>query len=163
MTFWEKVLTKYPTKLQATKEDAKHLPIVFHKWFVAYNQEEKVIFAQLFDKCVWSVPPSKSWTDYQTNKEITLETLTDLVPYFHQVTDFNLYTGKARFNNKDVIWTPIHQWKYYNYRTVHFNKTPTKGTNSELGESSNKSNPDEDTAQVKDLLRQAETTVISAI
>jgi len=45
MTFWEKVLTKYPTKLQATEEDTEYLPIVFHKWFVAYNQGEKVIFA----------------------------------------------------------------------------------------------------------------------
>jgi len=114
---------------------------------------------------VWNVPPSKSWTDYQTNKEIALETLTNLVLYFHQVTNFDLYTGKAKFNNKDVTWTPIHQWKYCNNRTVHFNETPTKGTNSELSsnESSNKSNPDKDIAQVEDLLRQAETTVMSAI
>jgi len=114
---------------------------------------------------MWNVPPSKSWTDYQTNKEITLETLTDLVLYFHQVTDFDLYMGKAKFNNKDIIWTPIHQWKYHNNRTVHFNETLTEGTNSELSanEGSNKSNPDKDTAQVKDLLRQAETTIMSAI
>jgi len=163
MIFWEKVLTKYPTKLQATKEDAKNLPIVFHKWFVAYNQGERVIFAQLHDNCVWNIPPSKTWTDFNSNKDISLETLTNLVPYFHQVTDFDLYTGKAKFNNKDMIWTPIHQWKYRNNRTVHFNETPTKETNSELSESSNKSNLDEDTAQVKDLLRQAETTVMSAI
>jgi len=148
MIFWEKVLLKYPTKLKATKEDTESLPIVFHNWFVANDQEEKVIFAQLLDKYVWNVPTSKSWTDYQTNKEITLETLTNLVLYFHQVTDFDLYTGKAKFNNKDVIWTPIHQWKYRNNRTVYFNKTLTKGTNPELSsdESSNKSNPDKDTA-----------------
>jgi len=104
---------------------------------------------------VWSVPPSKTWTDYDTSKDIPLETLTDLVPYFHQVTDFNLYTEKAKFNNKDIIWTPIHQWKYRNNRTVHFNETLTEGTNSELSsnETSNKSSPDEDTAQVEDLLR----------
>jgi len=165
MIFWEKVLLKYPTKLQPTEEDAENLPIVFSKWFVAYNQGERVIFAQFHNNCVWNVLPSKSWTDYDSSKDIQLETLTDLVPYYHQVTDFNLYTGKAKFNNKDIIWTPIHQWKYRNNRTVHFNKTPTKGTNSELSsdESSNKSNPDKDTAQVKDLLRQAETTVMSAI
>jgi len=61
--------------------------------------------------------------------------------------------GRAKFNNKEVIWTPIHQWKYRNNRTVHFNETPTKGTNSELSSNEKKSNPDEDTAQVKDLLR----------
>jgi len=165
MIFWEKVLLKYPTKLQASEEDAKYLPIVFSEWFVAYNQGERVIFARLHDDCVWSVPPSKTWTNYNTSKDISLETLTDLVPYFHQVTDFDLYTGRAKYNNKDIIWTPIHQWKYQNNRTVHFNKTPTKGTNSEQSsdEASKKSSPDEDTAQVKDLLRQAETTVTSAI
>jgi len=165
MIFWEKVLLKYPTKLQASEEDAEYLPIIFSKWFVAYNQGERVIFVRLHDDCVWSVPPSKTWTNYDTSKDIPLETLTDLVPYFHQVTDFNLYMGRAKYNNKDVIWTPIHQWKYRNNRTVHFNKTLTKGTNSELSsdKDSEKSNPDEDTAQVEDLLRQAETTVTSAI
>jgi len=165
MIFWEKVLLKYPTKLQASEEDTKYLPIVFQEWFIAYDQGERVLFARLHNDCVWSVPPSKTWTDYDTSKDILLETLTDLVPYFHQVTNFNLYMGKVKFNNKDVIWTPIHQWKYRNNRTVHFNETPTEGTNSELSsdEASNKSNPDEDTAQVEDLLRQAETTVISAI
>jgi len=165
MIFWEKVLLKYPTKLQASEEDTKYLPIVFSKWFIAYDQGERVIFAWLHDDCVWSIPPTKTWTNYNTSKDISLETLTDLVPYFHQVTDFDLYTGRVKYNNKDVIWTPIHQWKYRNNRTVHFNETPTEGTNSEHSsdEASNKSNLDEDTAQVEDLLRQAETTVTSAI
>jgi len=162
MIFWEKVLLKYPMKLQASEEDAEYLPIVFTKWFVAYDQGERVVFARLHNDCMWSVPPNKVWTDYDSNKEISPKTLTDLIPYFHQVTDFNLYTGKAKFNNKDVIWTPIHQWKYRNNRTVHFNKTPTEGTNSKLS-SDKKLNPDEDTAQVEDLLRQAETTVTLTI
>jgi len=155
MIFWEKVLLKYPTKLQASEEDAEHLPIVFSKWFIAYDQGERVIFAQLHDDCMWSVPPNKVWTDYNSNKEIPLETLTNLVPYLDQVTDFDLYIGRAKYNNKDIIWTPIHQWKYRNNRTVHFNETLTEGTNSELSsdEASNKSNLDEDTAQVEDLLR----------
>jgi len=165
MIFWEKVLLKYPTKLQATEEDAEILPIIFAKWFVAYNQGERVVFAQLYNNCVWNIPPNKTWTDYDSNKDIPLETLTNLVPYFHQVTNFNLYMGRAKYNNKDVIWTPIHQWKYHNNRTVHFNETLTEGTNSELSsnKASNKLNLDKDTAQVKDLLRQAETTVTSAI
>jgi len=98
-------------------------------------------------------------------QRIPLETLTNLVPYLEQVTDFDLYIGRAKYNNKDVIWTPIHQWKYRNNRTVHFNETLTEGTNSELSsdKASNKSNLDEDTAQVKDLLRRAETTVTLAI
>jgi len=45
MIFWDKVLTKYPMKLQATKEDPENLPIVFSKWFIAYDQGEKVLFA----------------------------------------------------------------------------------------------------------------------
>jgi len=60
MIFWEKVLLKYPMKLQASEEDTEFLPIVFSKWFVAYNQGERVIFVQLHHNCVWSVPPSKT-------------------------------------------------------------------------------------------------------
>jgi len=165
MIFWEKVLLKYPMKLQPSDDDIENLPIVFHKWFIAYNQGERVIFARLHDDCMWNVPPSNNWTDYNSNKDVSLETLTNSIPYFHQVTDFDLYMGTAKFNNKDITWTPIHQWKYRNNRTVYFNETLTKRTNSELSsdEGSNKSNPDKDTAQVKDLLRQAEATVISAI
>ena len=78
MIFWEKVLLKYPMKLQPTEEDAENLPIVFSEWFVAYDQGEQVIFARLHDNCVWNVPPSKTWTDFDSNKDILLETLTDL-------------------------------------------------------------------------------------
>jgi len=45
MIFWEKVLLKYPMKLQASEEDAEYLPIIFSEWFVAYDQGERVIFA----------------------------------------------------------------------------------------------------------------------
>jgi len=45
MIFWEKVLLKYPTKLQPSEEDAENLPIVFKEWFVAYDQGESVVFA----------------------------------------------------------------------------------------------------------------------
>ena len=77
--------------------------------------------------------------------------------------------GEAKYNNKDVHWAPgLQQWKYRNNRTVHFNETPTKGTNSALNSDNKESNSkdleqDKDTAQVKDLLRQAETTVTLAI
>jgi len=72
--------------------------------------------------------------------------------------------GEAKYNDKDIRWSPdLQQWKYHNYRTVHFNKTPTEGTNSALDSESKKLEQDEDTAQVEDLLRQAETTVTSAI
>ena len=61
-------------------------------------------------------------------------------------------------------------WKYCNNRTVHFNQTPTEGTNSTLnseeeesGSEEENSEPDKDTAQVEDLLRRAKTTVTSAI
>jgi len=83
--------------------------------------------------------------------------------------------GFVKYNGKNVAWhRPTQTWKYCNNRTVHFNQTPTEGSNSALNseeeisetssdKSSEKSDPDEDTAQVKDLLRQAETTVTSAI
>jgi len=66
--------------------------------------------------------------------------------------------GFAKYNGKNVTWyQPTQTWKYRNNRAVHFNQTPTKGTNSALNseeetseassdESSQKSDPDKDTA-----------------
>jgi len=101
----------------------------------------------------------------QTNLAIPHETLEAALPYFNQLSDLNIYTGLATYNGKVVTWhRPTQSWKYRNHRTVHFNQTPTEGTNSTLNseeeaseassnESSEKSDPDEDTAQVESLLR----------
>jgi len=103
------------------------------------------------------------------------ETLESALPYFDQLADLNIYSRLATYNRKSVAWHwPTQTWKYRNNRTVHFNQTPTEGTNSTLNskeeaseassnKGSEKSDPDKDTAQVKDLLKQAETTVTSAI
>jgi len=148
MTFWDKILDKYPMKLQATKQETKTIPIVLPEWFIANNQEEQVCFTRLHNDCVWNVNPDKLWIYFQNNNIVEQETFFELVPYFHQVTNFDLYTGSAEYNNKKITWSPIHQWRYCNNMTVHFNKTLTKGTNSELSsdKSSSKSNPDKDTA-----------------
>jgi len=165
MIFWDKVLIKYPTKLQPTKQETKSIPIVLTKWFIANNQGEQVHFARFHDNCMWNVNPETPWIDYKSNNTVEQEKLLELVPYFDQVTNFDLYTGTAEYQNKKVTWDPAYQWRYRNNRTVHFNKTPTEGTNSEL--SSNKGSseldPDEDTAQVKELLKQAKTTITLAI
>ena len=42
MIFWEKVLLKYPMKLQASEEDAEYLPIVFSEWFAATTKEKEL-------------------------------------------------------------------------------------------------------------------------
>ena len=114
---------------------------------------------------MWNVDPNKPWIYFQTNNIVERETFFKLIPCFHQITDFNLYTRSAKYNNKKITWNPVYQWRYHNNRTVHFNKTPTEGTNSELSsdESSSESNLDKDTAQVEELLKQAKTTVTLAI
>jgi len=155
MTFWETILLKYPTKLQPTEEENKFIPVVLTEWFVANDQGEQVRFARFHNNCVWNINPNTPWTDYASSTTVTQEEFFELVPYFNQVTDFNLYTRTAKYQNKKVTWHPNHQWRYRNNRTVHFNETLTEGTNSELSssESSDKSDPDEDTAQVKELLK----------
>jgi len=168
MTFWDTIYNKYPTKLHPTTEEVKTLPIALFNWFVANDQGERVRFAQLYDNCIWNIKPEQLWVYFQSNLPVERENILGLIPYIHQVTEFDFYTGEAKYNNKDVCWAPgLWQWKYCNNRTVHFNETPTEGTNSALNsdkESDSKdSEQDEDTAQVEDLLRQAETTVTSAI
>jgi len=172
MSHWELTYNQYPTKLAPTTEDACNIPIVFPNWFVTHNKGDRVRFAQFGDKAVWNVDPNGPWIYLQTNLAVPHKTLEATLPYFDQLSDLDLYTRLATYNRKVVAWhQPTWSWKYRNNRTVHFNQTPTKGTNITLNSeeeaseaSSNESSEkDEDTAQVKDLLRQTETTVTSAI
>jgi len=55
---------------------------------------------------MWNINLDKLWIYFQTNNIIEQETLFELIPYFHQVTNFNLYTGTAEYQNKKVTWDP---------------------------------------------------------
>jgi len=175
MSHWDATYKQYPTKLVPTTEDACNIPVIFPKWFVTHNKGDRVRFAQFGDEAVWNVNPDGPWIYLQTNLEVPQETLEAALPYFDQLVDLDIYSRLATYNRKSVAWhQPTQTWKYRNNRTVHFNQTPTEGTNSALNSeeevseaSSNKASekldPDADTAQVENLLRQAETTVTSAI
>ena len=169
MSHWELTYKQYPTKLLPTKEDTQNIPVVFPDWFVTHNQGDRVRFAQFGNEAVWNVNPDHPWIYLQTNLEVPWETLEAALPYSDQLTDLNVYTGFTEYNGKNIAWhQPTQTWKYRNNRTVHFNQTPTKGTNSTLNSDkedseSEDSDPDEDTAQVEELLKQAKTTITSAI
>jgi len=175
MSHWELTYNQYPTKLAPTTEDTCNIPVVFPNWFVTHNKGDRVRFAQFGDEAVWNVDPDGPWTYLQTNLAVPQGTLETALPYCNQLTELDIYNRVALYNGKVITWhRPTQVWKYRNNRTVHFNQTPTKGTNSALNseeeaseasssEGSEKLDPDEDTAQVEDLLRQAETTVTSAI
>jgi len=176
MSHWDATYKQYPTKLVPTTKDTHNIPVIFPDWFVTHDKGDRVRFTQFGNEAVWNVDPNGPWVYLQTNLEIPQETLEATLPYFDQLVDLNICTGLATYNRKSVAWhRPTQTWKYRNNRTVHFNQTPTEGTNSTLNseeeeasetssnESSKKSDPDTDTAQVEDLLRQAETTVTSAI
>ena len=166
MTHWENAFNKYTTKLQPTEEDKVNLPVSITEWFIAHNQGDRVRFARLHDKCIWNVNPKAPWIYLKNNEPVEKDTLCQVIPHFEEVKDFDLYTGEAKLNGKDICWnTSLQLWKYRNHRTVHFNKTPTKGTNSELALSSktnsdDNSDKDDDTAQVESILRRAETALI---
>jgi len=175
MSHWDITYKQYPTKLAPTIEDACNIPVIFPEWFVTHDKGDRVRFAQFGDEAVWNINPNSPWIYLQTNLEVPKETLEATLPYFDQLVDLDIYNRLAIYNGKVVAWhRPTQTWKYRNNRTVHFNQTPTKGTNSALNseeeaseassnEGSEKSDPDEDTAQVKDLLRRTETTVTLAI
>jgi len=165
MSYWEITYKRYSTKLAPTTEDAHNIPIIFPEWFITHNKGDRVRFAQFSDEAVWNINPDDPWIYLQTNLAVPQETLEAALPYFDQLTDLDVYTRLANYNGKIVAWhQPTQTWKYHNNRTVHFNQTPTKGTNSALNseeeaseassnKGSEKSDPDEDTAQVEDLLR----------
>jgi len=158
MSHWDTTYKTYPTKLAPTTEDSRNIPVIFPEWFVTHDKGESVRFARFGDEAVWNVNPDSPWIYLRNNLDIPQETLEATLPYSDQLTDLDIYTGIALYNYKVVAWHhPTQTWKYRNHRTVHFNQTPTEGTNSALNseeeEDSEKSDPDEDTAQVKDLLR----------
>jgi len=170
MSHWDVTYKTYPTKLSPTTEDSRNIPVIFPEWFITHNKGDRVRFAKFGDEAVWNVDPDGPWIYLRNNLEVPHETLKAALPYSDQLTDLDIYTGLALYNYKVVAWhRPTQTWKYRNHRTVHFNQTPTEGTNSalnsegEASEVSEKSDPDEDTAQVEDLLRRTETTVTSAI
>jgi len=171
MTNWDNAYIKYPTKLQPTDEDKANLPVAITEWFIANDQGDRVRFTRLHNDCIWNIDPKALWIYLQDNQVVKEDTLWEVIPHIEKVENFNLYTGEAQLNGKDIHWNPTLQlWKYCNYRTVHFNKTPTEGTNLELKSNkelndnlSNKSDQDEDTAQVKNILRRAETTLIQSL
>jgi len=159
MSHWDITYNQYPTKLRPTTEDARNIPVVFPEWFITHNKGDRVRFAQFGDEGVWNVDTDGPWVYLKTNIIVPHETLTSALPYSDQITDLDIYTGLATYNGKSVAWHRTTQtWKYRNNRTVHFNQTPTEGTNSALNseeetKSSEESEPDEDTAQVEKLLR----------
>jgi len=166
MTHWEDTFNKYTTKLNPTKEDKANLPVSITEWFIAHDQGDRVRFARLHDECIWNVNPKAPWIYLKNNEPVEKDTLCQVIPHFEEVKDFDLYTREAKLNGKDICWnTSLQLWKYRNHRTVHFNETPTEGTNSELDSNSktssdNDSDKDDDTTQVKSILRRAETALI---
>ena len=155
MSKWDKIFNKYPTKLHPTEVETETFPVALHQWFVTNNQGERVRFAKFHDRCIWNVNLEGPWIDFHSNEPVSKEAILELVPHINEVVDFDIYTGLAKYNNKEIHWSPNAQlWKYRNYRTVHFNETPTEGTNSTLHlDKEEDSEPDKDTAQVEDLLR----------
>jgi len=165
MSHWELTYNQYPTKLAPTTEDTRNIPVIFQNWFVTHDKGDRVRFAQFGNEAVWNINPNSPWIYLQTNLAVPHETLEATLPYFDQLSDLDVYTRLVTYNGKVVAWhRPTRIWKYHNNRTVHFNQTPTKGTNSTLdseeeaseassNKGSEKSDPDKDTAQVEDLLR----------
>jgi len=113
MTHWEDAFNKYTTKLQPTEEDKANLLISITEWFIAYDQGDRVRFARLHDECIWNIDPNGLWIYLQNNERVEKDTLCRVIPHFEKVEDFNLYTGEAKLNGKDIRWNPSLQlWKY---------------------------------------------------
>ena len=148
MSKWESIYNKYPTKLHPTEVETETLPVALLHWFVANDQGERVQFTKFHDRCIWNVNPDGPWVDFHSNEPVSREAIQELIPHINEVVDFDIYTGVAKYNNKEICWSPNTQlWKYRNYRTVHFNETPIEGTNSALNlDQEEGSEPDEDTA-----------------
>src|SRR5947208_2114606 len=164
MNNWEKCVETYPTKLRATTQEIGYIPILFEHSFVAHSTGTRTIFASYGGHTVWTQGKPNPWRFLQNNKEVTEAQLASTFPHAEELEYIDIYQGTAQYNGKDIRWnTSFKEWRYYNYRKVHFGSPSTSQEpskeDSESGSDSD-DNEDNDTERVDLIL--TETTELAS-
>jgi hypothetical protein len=164
MSNWEKYVKTYPTKLQATTQELDYIPILFEHSFVAHSTGTRTIFASYGGSTVWTQGKPNPWHFLQGNNEVIEAELTSTLPHVEELEYIDIYQGTTQYNGKDIRWnTTLKEWRYYNYRKVHFGSSSTSQEPSEKdpeSDSDSNSNDDNDTERVDLIL--TETTELAS-
>ena len=177
MSKWEKLKKSYVTCFPPTKEEQKIIPLCFKDAFAAAKVGTRTLFANFEEEPVWVAKPHVSWKYVSTNEDVDVSEIVRWFPYYQQLEDINPFTRNARFDGKDVYYSPLSEvWHYFNNHKVHFNRSEASESNQEDSEDEEEeddedeeednkdpSEPGSDTAKVNELLLSAETSVTSAL
>ena len=177
MSKWEKLKKSYVTCFPPTKEEQKTIPLCFKDAFATAKVGTHTLFANFEEEPVWVTKSHISWKYVSTNENVDISEIIGWFPYYQQLKNINPFTGNARFDGKDVYYSPLSEvWHYFNNHKVHFNGSEASESNKEDSEdkdeeddeskeedNKNPSEPGSDTAKVDKLLLSTETSVTSAL
>jgi hypothetical protein len=160
MSNWERLKKGYTTQFPPTDDERKRIPICFLEPFAANKLGTRTLFA-LFNNQVVS-KQHNSWTYASIGDKITKDDIVGWFPQNQQIKNLDFFAGTAKFNDKSIYLSlSTHMWKYLNHQMVHFNSSQTsEEENSDASES--RSNSEDDTAKVNELLRSVEEAITSA-
>jgi hypothetical protein len=153
MSCWEIVRQTYPTKLELTEPETRHLPYTTTESFVANIQGSRILFAKFGSEAIYSRGVGHTWK-YEDGRETVEEShfKASFVDY-GLVDNLDYHTGTAEFWEKEIKYDrKNHRWTYLNNRPVNFHTPSECNTPAE----------EEDTVQVEELLETTERTIIAA-
>jgi hypothetical protein len=147
MNRWEIVQQMYPTKLELTESETRHLPYTTTESFVANIKGDRILFARFGNKAIYSRGVGHKWK-YEDDREIVEESHFKASFVEHELVDrLDYHTGTAKFWGKEIKYDKKnHCWTYLNNRPVNFHTPSERNTPAE----------EEDTVQVKELLETTE-------
>ena len=152
MNRWEIVWQTYPTKLELTEPETRHLLYTTTESFAANIKGEQILFAKFRNEAIYSQGVGHTWK-YEDGRETVEEShfKASFVGY-GLVDNLNYHTGTAKFRGKEIKYNKRnHRWVYLNNCPVNFH-TPSE--HSTLAE-------EEDTIQVEELLETTECTIVA--
>jgi len=153
MSEWENCKKRFPFRTTITELERENLSIAFDDYFIATEQGQRFLFANLEGLPIWSAGPTHPWRDLDDNEPISDELLTAKFLNKEYIDDLHKLKGTGTYQGKDVKYSLTRScWIYLNNRTVHFHGTSASATPD--------SPDDDDTARVEEILERTETVTV---
>ena len=132
MSRWEIVWQTYPTKLEVTELETRHLPYTVTESFAANIQGSRILFAKFGSEAIYSWGAGHTWK-YKDGRETVEEShfKASFVDY-ELVDNLDYHTGTAEFRGKEIKYDrKNHRWTYLNNRPVNFYTPSERNTPAE--------------------------------
>ena len=102
MSRWELVRQQYPTKLELTEPETRHLPYTTKESFAANIREDRILFVKFGSEAIYSRGVGHTWK-YEDGRETVKEShfKASFVDY-RLVDNLDYHTEIAKFRGKKV-------------------------------------------------------------